>query len=205
MSEQRQPNVFRVTVLAVAVLITANAGIFWYLSSRLARIEQQLIAASAGSSPERGNTDQNPQRQPALTLESISGSGAPSGEALRELIRQQVKPRIMADPVDVAAKLDNIMASEPPMPEVEKSNRLWLNTALQKMPAEAPKGANLETSCRGRHCMVSGIFASDNDARNWAMRYLLAAGGQHLEYSTTVVVPLGGQDQESVGLQLHLY
>ena len=108
------------------------------------------------------------------------------------------------DPVTLTARMEGLLRNQPANPVAEQQHALWLNTALERMPGDAPEAQDVHVGCQGQRCLVSGIFRDDDDARSWAMQYVLTAGGRHLQGSKTVVIPLEGSDN-AVSLQLHFY
>lgn len=197
-------------LLAVACLISAgNAALYWSLLSRFGHVEETLSSLVARSSTADATGEEDNKKlaygagkPPHDGASGISDLGPiPSPD---EQIQQLKQQKAAYDPVDEAAKLDRLMAQEPSLPALEQSQVRLLQQAMQNMPPNAPQAAGLQTTCRGRRCLISAGFTDDLQASEWANRLLLV-GGKNLPKSARIVaVPLEGGNG-AVSLQLYLY
>lgn len=189
------------------VVVVGNALLYLHLSAQTADLQRALVdvkaqlrgataaadwqSPSEAESPAPAITDaQRAMRQRAMTTANAASRV------------QAMKQRAVVAPAVVDAKLASAMAAEPSSPEVERKQYDWLREAMQAMPADAPKITDVRTACQGRRCEVDGVFASDDEARTWARRYLLAGGGRLLQSSNVVVTQVAGSDGQ---VELHLY
>ena len=115
------------------------------------------------------------------------------------------KADITGNPAGIAAAMDRLMASEPSLPPIEQANAHAVQLAMQQVSANSvstpPVG--IETSCRGRRCLISAGFGSDFAASEWAHALLLSGAKGLPQAARIVVVPL--QSGGAVNLQLYLY
>jgi hypothetical protein len=109
-----------------------------------------------------------------------------------------------ATPEEMARELDVRLAQEPSNPQQEMRAHQWLQQAAMDAKGEhVPVAKGLNATCRGRRCLTSAAFANEGDARTWSTHYLLAAGGDLLANSSTVILPDGADG--SVTLQLYQF
>lgn len=194
-------------LLLVACLLSAgNAALYWSLSSRFGEVEGALSGLTARAQPQASEG----------VGQGGSGNGAPgsmrSGQVAGFIasqspdlqVRQLKQDKAEFNPAEAAAKLDRLMAQEPALPALEQTQVRLLQQAMQSLPANAPRPAGLQTTCKGRRCLISAGFSDDLQAGDWANQLLLA-GGKNLPRSARIVaVPLEGGNG-AVSLQLYLY
>ncbi len=119
---------------------------------------------------------------------------------------QQLKQRAAkSDPTKLAVSENRLLAVEPSLPAVEQRNTAWLNTTLANLPDDLPRAVAPQASCQGRRCVIEAAFEDETAAREWASRYLLAAGGKQLQNSRAVVLPLGTNASQGVTMRLYLH
>lgn len=194
-------------LLLVACLLSAgNAALYWSLSSRFGEVERALSGLTAHAQPQASEG----------VGQDGSGNGAPGGMRSGQVagfnasqapdlqVRQLKQDKAEFNPAEAAAKLDRLMAQEPALPALEQTQVRLLQQAMQNLPANAPRPAGLQTTCKGRRCLISAGFSDDLQAGDWANQLLLA-GGKNLPRSARIVaVPLEGGNG-AVSLQLYLY
>lgn len=194
-------------LLLVACLLSAgNAALYWSLSSRFGDVETALSGLTGHAQP---------QASEGVGL-GVSGNGAPGSMRSRQVagftasqsperqVQQLKQDKAEFNPAEAAAKLDRLMAQEPSLPALEQTQVRLLQQAMQNLPADAPRPAGLQTTCKGRRCLISAGFGDDLQAGDWANQLLLV-GGKNLPKSARIVaVPLEGGNG-AVSLQLYLY
>ncbi len=117
----------------------------------------------------------------------------------------QFKARRSADdPARLVAEQDRLLTQEPALPSVEQGHQQAIREALQKIPADLGQPVGLQTTCRGRRCLVSGGFADDLQATRWAQHLLLAGGPGLPRAARIITVPVDGGNG-AVALQLYLH
>lgn len=201
--------VWLVPVLAVLALLLLANMVFTY------RIAAQLNTVVQGASTSPLTTAGQP-----VSLADTAYSGFPSTQArgapnprfpntlsTTPASRiQQLKQRAASiDPSKLAASETRLLAMEPSLPAVEQRNTGWLNTTLANLPDDLPRAVAPQASCQGRRCVIDAAFEDEAAAREWASRYLLAAGGRQLQNSRTLVLPMGNSPNQGVTLRLYLY
>lgn len=189
-------------LLGIFLLLTVAIGLLYSrLSKRLDSLESATNTLAAIQKSDRSSI------AAALTSEGgLSNSRTPqfrnaSSPAPDELVRR-LSQRTPANPAMLAASMDQAMQFEPSIPSIESKQSQWLESAFQTMPSDAPKVSGAQSTCRGRRCLVSGSFNNQEDAQDWADRYLLTAGGKFLQNSRTLLVPAGNNKTK---LLLYLY
>ena len=188
-------------LLFCAVLVACNVGLYLHLSSQTSRLQQAIAALQV-----QVQTDTlGPRAAPAAISEAVVATSTshnfqePPATRIRQL--KQARSR---DSAAMAMDFDSMLVKEPSLPQIERQQYDWLRGALQRMPDTSPKARDLQTTCRGRRCLVSAVFDGDDEARSWARRYLLAGGGSVLSRSRSLVTPLD-KTGDLVTLQLYLY
>lgn len=191
-------------LLIVACLVSAgNAGLYMLLSKRFATVES-AVASLASNDATGARQDQRllsarPESVGSLAY-GASGSTGGSGTLARQIKQQKAE----FNPSGIAASMDRLMTQEPSLPAIEQAQVNLLQQAIQTMPANAPRPTGLQTTCKGRRCLISAGFMDDTQAGEWADRLLLA-GGKNLPKAARIVpVPLEGGNG-AVSLQLYLY
>ena len=185
-------------------LLTMNAAMYYRMSSRLDDFDRSIASMELQVKSAPASTGGATSRLSGSATYRESGL-TKYDTALPPAARlAQLKQRNRANTSEAISRMDRLLKNEPTIPQVEQKQTQWLASAVQSMPKDAPEAVGLETTCRGRRCMVSAAFADEGQARVWASRYLIAAGGRLLPKSRTVIVPLGGPDQ-GVDMQLYLY
>jgi hypothetical protein len=194
-------------MLGIACLLAAgNAVLYWRMSTRLTALESTLLASSSGA-----------QTAVAETSSSSLPYSAPLPAGANNTTRQASLPPGGPDPVlttlaqrkaaftpdQAAAELDRQLAAEPSLPAIEQRQARILQEALARMPADAPQPTGLQTTCRGRRCLISAGFADDLQASQWAQRLLLVGGKEFPRSARIIPVPVAGGDG-AVTLQLYL-
>lgn len=190
-------------LLVVACVLAGNMALYLRVASRLNDLEA-LLARTDGARNEglvRGTSMPTP-------LAGI-GSGPPKRGELNPANSPaarmiELKRKAIPDSIEIAAQMDQLFSQEPSIPELEQKQLRWLDEALDHLADDAPSATGVQTSCRGRRCLVSAVFKDESDARDWAGSYFRATRGTYLKHARIVTVPLGG-DGQSMGLQLHLY
>ncbi|MBS0577505.1 MAG: hypothetical protein JSS45_13980 [Proteobacteria bacterium] len=190
-----------------AVAVVGNALLYLHLSAQTAAIQRALVDVKAQlrAATVVADSQAAPEvAQPPLALSDAQRAMRQRAMATANAASrvQTMKQRAVAAPGAVDAKLASAMTAEPSSPEVERKQYDWLREAMQAMPSDGPKITDARTTCQGRRCEVAGVFASDDEARAWARRYLLAGGGRLLQSSNVVVLPLAGGSGQ---VELHLY
>lgn len=191
-------------LLIFACLISAgNAGLYVMLSKRFAMVES-AVASLVPKETDSTGQDSASTWPRAGTSGSATNSGSGNAGGLGSLARQIKQQKAQFNPGGVAAGMDRLMAQEPPLPAIEQAQTALLQKAIQSLPSDAPRPAGLQTTCKGRRCLISAGFTSDIDAAEWADRLLLV-GGKNLPKAARIVsVPLEGGNG-AVSLQLYLY
>jgi len=189
------------------VAVGGNALLYLHLSAQTAAIQRALVDVKAQlrAVTAAANLQASPEvaaPPPALTDAQRATRQRAMATANAASRMQTMKQRAVVAPGVVDAKLASAMMAEASSPEVERKQYDWLREAMQAMPTDGPKIADARTTCQGRRCEVAGVFASDDEARTWARRYLLAGGGRLLQSSNVVVLPLAGSNGQ---VELHLY
>lgn len=194
-------------VLAASVLGAAgNVLLYSKMSARLDDLQSQL--------------DQQLHPSDAHGHASLTGAGELATEggfapvamrssqaaASRAEDRAQRISRLKSaqSPDQSARELDKLFTLEPSLPAVEQASTQALQKAIQSIPSDAPHPVGLQTTCRGRRCLVSAGFADEVQASEWANRLLLMGGKNVPAAARIVAIPLGG-GSEGVNLQLYLY
>lgn len=195
--------------LAAAFVFAINAVLWVRLNSQTDETKRALVAmqtqlqgmVSAKDSPSSTVADSlamvSAPSDPNTSARSRAAADALSVNRIQMMKQRRAVPSNVVD-----AQLATKLAAEPRLPEVENKQYGWLRDAMSAIPNGLPKIENSQTFCQGRRCEVSGTFASDDDARTWARRYLLVAGGKMLQNSNVVVVPAGDGTGQ---VQMHLY
>lgn len=194
------------------LLIAAGGGLLLWnavaisrLTSRLDHLEATQFEAAAGlgvtqSEYAGGAVGGQPMRRGTTGSTSMTG-GVDNPMAYLDNVKQL---QSQAPPEQMARELDAKLAQEPANPEQEMRAQQWLQQAAANTKGErVPIAAGVSATCRGRRCLTSATFANEGEARNWATRYLLTAGGTLLANSTTVVLPAAPDG--SVTLQLYQF
>ena len=194
-------------LLLLGAVLLVNLALYVHLSTRLGRMEQSLAAVSSsngGASKSAPTWNDSPAGVgPTRSAPPISDIGSSPQELIDRMKKRKAHSSAMS-PTVLAAELENQYVSEPSIPAAEQRQSQWLSDALLRMPADAPKAEDLQTTCRGRRCLVTAYFSNDSDARSWASSYLLAGGGEVLGRARTVILPATGSDG-MVALQLHFF
>lgn len=139
---------------------------------------------------------------PARAAPSSNDLAAASATAFDPV---QFKARRSADdPARLVAEQDRLLTQEPALPSVEQGHQQAIREALQKIPADLGQPVGLQTTCRGRRCLVSGGFADDLQATRWAQHLLLAGGPGLPRAARIITVPVDGGNG-AVALQLYLH
>ncbi|WP_374555849.1 hypothetical protein [Thermomonas sp.] len=194
-------------LLLVACLLSAgNAALYWSLSSRFGEVEGALSGLTARAQPQAsegvGQGGSGNGAHGSMRSGQVAGFIASQSPDLQ--VRQLKQDKAEFNPAEAAAKLDLLMAQEPALPALEQTQVRLLQQAMQNLPADAPRPAGLQTTCKGRRCLISAGFSDDLQAGDWANQLLLA-GGKNLPRSARIVaVPLEGGNG-AVSLQLYLY
>lgn len=194
-------------LLPLGALLLANLALYVHLSTRFARMEQAVAAMSSGNGGASKNTptwnDSPAGINSTRSTSPISDVGNSPQELINRMKKRKAQSAVMP-PTALAAELDSQLTREPSIPDAEQRQSQWLSDALLRMPADAPKAEGLQTTCRGRRCLVTAYFSNDSDAQSWASSYLLASGGEVLGRARTVILPATGSDG-MVALQLHFF
>ena len=188
------------------ILTLANAGLLVRFSSRLDRLEEQSTTLQANKVPAADIAN-------ARFAEGVGASGshgkqptvdsASTPQILIDRMREY-KSRAASKPTSsLSAILDGEMAQEPRLPAVEQRQNQLLNAALSRMPEDSPAAKDVNTTCRGRRCLIWAYFDTDSDAKEWANDYLLAGGSGELKRARITTSPASGNGGE-VTLQLYL-
>ncbi|MCR6496059.1 hypothetical protein LJB71_07400 [Thermomonas sp. S9] len=191
-------------LLAVACLASAiNVLLYIRLTDRLTHLQMQL-----GSQLHRDDADDQDLANEGWTPPSQSrvlARSAPTFAPQTEDRAQVISRLKNVQPPDQAAReMDKLMSQEPSIPGVEQLRVKALQQAIQSMPSDAARPVGLQTTCRGRRCLISAGFADETLASEWANRLLLMGGKNLPPAARIIAVPLGG-GSEGVNLQLYLY
>ena len=174
---------------AAVMALAANVMLFFRMSARLDAVETSLKAYGTSSqlSPPvlNGKVGGYPTASINPHLSQNTGVAKPSPE---ELV-QRLSQRNGGDPSRATADLSRLMQQEPSLPVVESQQTQWLEYAMGQLPVGGPRASNVQSSCRGRRCVISANFADAGEAQDWAGNYLLAAGGKMLQQSRAIVLP----------------
>ncbi|MBN8716510.1 MAG: hypothetical protein J0H95_05970 [Xanthomonadales bacterium] len=189
--------------VSLACLLSAgNAALYWQLSSRIDALRLAAAPVDPAAAPLTGASSFADLPSPARAAPASSNSAAPSATAFDPV---QFKARRSAgDPARLAADQDRLLTQEPPLPSVEQGHQQAIRDALQKIPADLPQPVGLQTTCRGRRCLVSGGFTDDLQANQWAQHLLLAGGPGLPRAARIITVPVDGGNG-AVALQLYLH
>lgn len=174
---------------AIVIALAANVALYFRMSARLDKMESSLVARSAlrqfpasaadGSTGSYSTASANPRMMRDIGAVRLSP----------EQLVQRLSQRNGDDPGRITADMGQLMQQEPSMPVVESQQTQWLESAMDQLPADGPRPSDVQSSCRGRRCVISASFADESEAQDWAGNYLLAAGGKMLQQSRTIVLP----------------
>ena len=195
-----------ILTIALAAVCLSGYGLY-HLSTRLDSLEARFSGTTVD--PVKSSSTEQDLRgailaatQPRHATAAQLPNAAASVLSPTELL-PATKRTAPPDPAIATKWHEHAFADEPSLPVVENQNEAWFSAAITKMADDAPQNSGLQTSCRGRRCLVNATFADDGEARSWATLYLLAAGGGQLKQSVTIIRPLGRGPE--VALQLYLY
>ena len=203
--EKRPP----LLLAAAVVLVTANLiGLLW-LVSKVSRMDQQLATMMRTAKTGQQANDLIAAADPsAASHAKTTGSPSQSGYPADDLVSRTdaFKQRdVQVPPQDMARDLDRLLYGQPADPAREAQQRQWLQDAAIKMAGKnVPKAQGIGSTCQGSRCVVTASFSDSNAAQDWAMHYLLTAGGTLLANSQTVILP-AANGGSGVTLQLYLY
>lgn len=193
-------------LLVACLLSVGNAALYWSLSSRFGDLEKAISGLTTGTQPlssDRVGSD-DPASAATKNGRPTQAAGIGPAPGPDQQLQQLQEQKAAFNPSNAAAQLDRLMAQEPSLPALEQTQVRLLQQAMQSMPTDAPRPAGLQTTCKGRRCLISAGFGDDLQASEWAHRLLLV-GGKNLPKSARIVpVPLEGGNG-AVSLQLYLY
>lgn len=194
----------QVLLIVACLLSVGNAALYWSMSSRFGNIETAISQIANHPREANGSDGSGDGTGSKAVLRHAQAAGFGSIQAPDEQIQKLKQQKSAYDPVDAASKLDRLMAQEPALPALEQTQVRLLQQAMQSLPANAPRPAGLQTTCKGRRCLISAGFSDELQAGDWANQLLLV-GGKNLPKSARIVaVPLEGGNG-AVSLQLYLY
>lgn len=185
-------NPTRLSVLlatAVVMSLAANVMLFLRMSARLDTVETSLRAY--GTSPQLSQPVLNGKAggYPTASINPHSSRDTGAAKLSPEELIQRLSQRNGGDTSRVTADLSRLMQQEPSLPVVESQQTQWLESAMGQLPVGGPRASDVQSSCRGRRCVISANFADASEAQDWAGNYLLAAGGKMLQQSRAIVLP----------------
>lgn len=174
--------------LVVILALAANAALYFHMATRLDALETNLQTRTASTQSSMPSSDGSTAGYSAALANSHRSQGTAAKLTPEELV-QRLSQRNGGDPARVTADMNRLMQQEPSLPELESQQSRWLESTFSTMPANESRPSSIQSSCRGRRCLVSATFSDASDAQDWAGNYLLAAGGKMLQRSRTIVVP----------------
>lgn len=191
-------------LLIVACLISAgNVGLYVLLSKRFTALESVISSTHGPRSADAASGETPAPPLPDASYVSGHASSQNWNDPGR-LAREFRQRKAGFDPVKAAADMDRLMAQEPSIPAIEQTQSRLLQQAIQAMPADAPRPAGLQVSCKGRRCLISAGFMDDVQATEWAERLMLT-GGKNIPRSARIIpVPLEGGNG-ATSLQMYLF
>lgn len=166
------------------------------------------VAFDAGADRSRGGKPNLAALSPRAARDSRRAAvDVATQVAIENHIREirQRKADTTGNPAGIAAAMDRLIASEPSLPPIEQANAHAVQIAMRQIPSNSVSTSpvGLETSCRGRRCVVSAGFGSDLAASEWAHALLLSGAKGLPQAARIVILPL--QSGGAVNLQLYLY
>ena len=201
MAEQQASRLALVAVAASLASVLVTGALYLRVSNETDRIADLLDSHSNNSTVAQTSTAElmpvvSNGRQQTPTAQN----DAPDFPA--QALKQAKARSRMQNPTVLAAELDRRITSEPQLPGVQEKEESWLLESAARLPDSMPTALGLQTSCQGRRCLVSATFESDEQARLWGSRFLLASGGRVLKNSRAIVTPI----QNSGGMvEMRLY
>ncbi|MFN7183303.1 MAG: hypothetical protein ACK4MZ_03805 [Thermomonas haemolytica] len=192
-------------LVVIACLISAgNAAMYWSISSRFQKLEDMLSEAAGKSAPANSSTSTATDHTGFPSYAVAGGNTQTHADEPNARLLRLKQQKAAFDPGNAATAMDSLMAQEPSLPGLEQAQVQRLQQAIRNMPADVPQPAGLQTTCRGRRCLVSAGFSDDLQASDWANRLLLSGGSNLPKAARIIAVPLEGGNG-AVSLQLYLY
>lgn len=185
-------NSTRLSVLlatAVVMALIANVALFFRMSARLDNVESSLVARSAPLQFTTPVPDGAAERYSSASINPYNTKDIGAARLSPEQLVARLSQRNGGDSGRITADMNLLMQQEPSLPVVESQQTQWLESAMGQLPVGGPRASNVQSSCRGRRCVISANFADAGEAQDWAGNYLLAAGGKMLQQSRAIVLP----------------
>lgn len=198
------------------LLVAAGAGLLIWngiaistLSGRLDSIETRIDKSPSALVDLYGPDGNNPaggwdaQHSSGKVLQGSRSGPSGIGDA-DEFVDNLKRAQIQIAPEQESLQMSTKLAQESSNPVKEAIEEQWLQKAAQDTKGpNVPMASDVSSQCRGQRCLTTATFANEGDARMWATRYLLTAGGGMLSNSRTVILP--GQGGGPVTMHLYLF
>lgn len=207
--ERSPPALGRCIVVATVVSSLVAGGFCVFLAAQLKDVRRALddLRNQVGRpdeieiQPTSRTAIQGASAQAIVDTQRAARARAMTGSDAAARV-QTIKGRSAVMPATVVANFEGLMAKEPRLPKEEQEQSEWLRNSMQAMPATGPTIVDPQMACQGRRCEVSGLFSDENEAQEWARRYVLVGGGRLLQRSKMVI---SGVPDGTGQVQLHLY